>query len=64
MKKLKKCFPLNFELYREGKISLGKACELAEITKWEFFEMNKKAKIPFNITEEDWKEDKEKIRDL
>lgn len=62
MKKLKKMF--SFELYREGKISLGKACELAGITKWEFFEMNKKAKIPFNITEEDWKKDKEKIRDL
>jgi predicted HTH domain antitoxin len=59
---IKKLFA--FELYREGLISLGKACELAEITKWEFFEMNKRAKIPLHITEEDWERDKKTIKEL
>ena len=35
-----------FELYRRGTISLGKACQVAGISKWEFFEMNKSLKSP------------------
>ena len=45
---------VTFELYRRGDISLGKACELAGISKWEFFEMNKTLQIPISYTEEDW----------
>lgn len=56
---VKKLFSL--ELYREGLLSLGKACELSGITKWDFFEINKKAKIPLNITEEEWEKDKKTI---
>jgi len=53
-----------FELYRRGAISLGKACRLAGISKWEFFEINKKLKIPISYTEEDWEEDKRKVEKM
>jgi predicted HTH domain antitoxin len=46
------------ELYRRGSLSLGKACELAGITRWEFFELNEKAQIPIQYDEEDWERDK------
>ena len=53
-----------FELYRRGTISLGKACQLAGISKWEFFEMNKRSQVPINYTEEDWEEDKRKVEKM
>jgi predicted HTH domain antitoxin len=53
---IKKLFSL--ELYREGLLSLGKLCSLTGLTKYEFFELNKKAKIPINITEEQWEKDR------
>jgi len=53
-----------FELYRRGVISLGKACQLACISKWEFFEMNKSLKIPISYTEEDWEEDKRRVEEM
>lgn len=54
----------SFELYREGLISLGKACELSGITKWDFFEINKRAKIPLNINEEELEKDRKIIEKL
>lgn len=48
-----------FELYREGVLTLGKMCEAADITKWEFFELNKKMQIPIHYTEMDFEKDKE-----
>lgn len=59
---VKKLF--SFELYREGLLSLGKLCELSGITKWDFFEINKKAKIPLNITEDEWEKDKKTIEKI
>ena len=53
-----------FELYRRGTISLGKACQLASISKWEFFEMNKALQIPISYIEEDWEEDKRNVEEL
>ena len=53
-----------FELYRRGTISLGKACQLASISKWEFFEMNKTLQIPISYTEEDGEEDKETAKTM
>jgi predicted HTH domain antitoxin len=38
--------------YREGKISLMKASEKAEITVWEFLDELDKRKIPLNISME------------
>ena len=59
MKKL-----ISLELYREGVLTLGKACELGGITKWEFFEINKRAAIPLHISEEEWEKDKERAKEL
>ena len=53
-----------FELYRRGIISLGKACQLAGISKWEFFEMNKRLQVPISYTEEDWEEDKRIVEQM
>lgn len=53
-----------FELYRRGIISLGKACQLAGISKWELFEMNKRLQVPISYTEEDWEEDKRKVEQM
>jgi predicted HTH domain antitoxin len=53
-----------FELYRRGVISLGKACRLAGISKWEFFEINKKLQIPINYTRKDWEKDKREVKKM
>ena len=53
-----------FELYRRGIISLGKACQFAGISKWEFFEMNKRLQVPISYTEEDWEEDKRIVEQM
>jgi predicted HTH domain antitoxin len=46
-----------FEMYRAGKISLGRACELGGLSRIEFFEENKDLKIPLNYDENDLKDD-------
>jgi predicted HTH domain antitoxin len=51
-----------FELYRERLLSLGKACELANITKWEFFDMNKRLGIPLHYDEANLSEDYESVK--
>ncbi|MBI5253907.1 MAG: UPF0175 family protein [Euryarchaeota archaeon] len=45
------------ELYREGLISLGKAAEIARISKWEMFELLASKKIPLQYYPEDLKRD-------
>jgi len=45
------------ELYREGLISLGKAAEIAKISKWEMFEILAAKKIPLQYYPEDLKQD-------
>ena len=53
-----------FEMYREGLISLAKACELAEMSLWEFFDLNRKLAIPLNYDEEEWQKDKEAVQEI
>ena len=48
---------LAIELYREGKISLGKASEIAGISKEEMMEVLSRKGIPINYDIEDLKED-------
>lgn len=55
---------LAIELYREGKISLGKASEIAGITKEEMMEVLSRKKIPINYDVDDLKEDVEKLEGL
>lgn len=39
--------------YRKGKLSLGKAAELAEVNLWEFIEHCRKNQIKLDLTEEE-----------
>ena len=39
--------------YQTGKISLGKAAELAGLTSWEFLQLLKERNIPMNITKDE-----------
>ncbi|ADT85040.1 UPF0175 family protein [Thermococcus barophilus] len=55
---------LAIELYREGKISLGKAAEIARVTKWEMMEILASKGIPLQYDEEDLKEDVETLERL
>ncbi len=49
---------LAIELYREGKISLGKAAELAGVrNKWEMLTLLDKSGVPLNYTIEDFEKD-------
>lgn len=48
---------LAVELYREGLISLGKAAEIAKVSKWEMFEILAAKKIPLQYYPEDLKQD-------
>ncbi|MFH1774810.1 MAG: UPF0175 family protein [Methanobacteriota archaeon] len=48
---------ITVELYREGLISLGKAAEIAKISKWEMFEILAAKKIPLQYYPEDLKQD-------
>ncbi|MBO8175056.1 MAG: UPF0175 family protein [Thermococcus sp.] len=52
---------LAIELYREGKISLGKAAEIARVTRWEMMEILASKGIPLQYDEEDLKEDVETL---
>lgn len=45
------------ELYREGLISLGKAAEVAKVSKWEMFEILAAKKVPLQYYPEDLKQD-------
>ena len=41
---------LAIELYREGKISMGKAAEIAEVSRWEMFDLLGRKKNPDAIS--------------
>ena len=45
------------KLYQEGKISIGKAAEIAGVSLWEIIDNILKRKIPLQITREDLEED-------
>lgn len=53
---------LAIELYREGKISLGKAKELAKLTnKWEMIQLLNQHNIPLNYSVEDIESDSQTL---
>ncbi|MCX9012820.1 MAG: UPF0175 family protein [Candidatus Methanoperedens sp.] len=53
---------LAVELYREGLISLGKAAEIAMVSKWEMFEILAAKKVPLQYYPEDLKQDIETLK--
>jgi predicted HTH domain antitoxin len=56
---------LAVELYREGKLSLGKAPELAGIkSKWEMLMLLSERGVPLDYTAEDAKEDLRTLREV
>ncbi|WP_297509273.1 UPF0175 family protein [Thermococcus sp.] len=55
---------LAIELYREGLVSLGKAAEIAGLSKWEMMEVLASKGIPLNYTRRDLEEDIETLERL
>lgn len=53
---------LAVELYRDGKISLGKAAEIAKMSKWEIFELLAAKKVPLQYYPEDLEQDIETLK--
>jgi len=52
------------ELYREGAVSIGKAAEIARLSKWEMFKILAMKKIPLQYYPEDLEEDIKTLRKL
>ncbi len=48
-------------LYEHGRISLGKTCEIANISQWEFADMNRQLGISLPYSTDDLKEDMERL---
>ena len=46
---------LAIELYREGKVSLGKAAEIAGVSKWEMMEILASRNIPIQYDVEEFR---------
>ncbi|MDM8558914.1 UPF0175 family protein [Candidatus Parabeggiatoa sp. HSG14] len=59
---VKKMFALF--LYEHKRISLSKSCEIGGFSQWEFFEMNRQLGIPMQYTQEDLREDTEKLSNV
>jgi len=56
---------LAVELYREGKLSLGKAAELAGAkSKWEMLLLLRERGVPLDYTAEDAKEDLQTLKEV
>jgi predicted HTH domain antitoxin len=55
---------LAVELYRDGKISLGKAAEIARISRWEMFELLAAKKVPLQYYPEDLEQDIETLKEV
>jgi len=51
-------------LYEHEQISLGKACELGNLSYWEFAELNRQWQIPIHYTTEDLAADMERLVDV
>jgi len=53
------------ELYRQGKISSGKAAELLEMARLEFIQYSSRLGIPFlDMTDEEWRAEAERAKSL
>lgn len=55
---------LAIELYREGVISLGKAAEIAGVSRWEMMEILASKGVSIQYDEEDLREDVETLERL
>ena len=55
---------LAVELYREGKVSLGKAAEIAEVTKWEMMEILASKGVPIQYDVKDLEKDIETLEEM
>lgn len=49
------------KLYREGKVTLWKAAEIADVPLWEMIEIVREKKIPLKYTAKDAEEDLERV---
>jgi len=47
------------ELFREGRVSLGRAAELAGMSVEDFMQLAGERRVPLHYTEADWREDRE-----
>ncbi|MEW6097428.1 MAG: UPF0175 family protein [bacterium] len=52
------------ELFRENRITLGKACKLTGMSKWEFIRFLREKKIPLHYDAKEFEEDLETIKEL
>jgi len=52
------------ELYREERISFGKASELLGITKWEFTDLLREKAVPLAYDEDDLEDDLNTLKDM
>ena len=50
-------------LYEHKRISLSKACEISDLSQWEFFEMNRLWGIPIHYSQNDLEQDMGKLAD-
>ncbi len=55
---------LAIELYREGKVSLGKAAEIAGVSKWEMMEILASKNIPIQYDVEDLGKDIKTLEEI
>jgi predicted HTH domain antitoxin len=55
---------LAIHLYQLGKLSLGKACEIAGLNPWTFQQILGSRGIPVHYTIEDYQEDLARLKDL
>ena len=44
-------------LYEHKRISLGKACEIGNMSRWEFADLNRQLGIPFHYSKDDLADD-------
>lgn len=51
-------------LYEHGRLSLGKACELGNMSYWEFAELNSRLGIAIHYSEEDRAQDRNRLADV
>ena len=52
------------ELYREGKVSLGKAAEIAGITRWEMMEILTSKGVPIQYDVKDLEKDIKTLEEM
>jgi predicted HTH domain antitoxin len=55
---------LGIYLYGKGRLTLQQACDLAGMTKWEFFELNADLRIPVPYDLEELAQDRKNLEEL